>query len=85
LVRGHGEVSIMANQRKLGVVVLALSLGSPLAGCTVISVEGDHNRIRDAGGHGGVALPEPDDAPTWRQRVERIEQALGMAHRGGQR
>ncbi|AZG15726.1 MULTISPECIES: hypothetical protein [Cupriavidus] len=65
-----------------GLAALALML----TGCTVISVEGDHNRIRDAGGHGGVALPERDDgAATWLERLERIEKAMGIAHRDGQR
>lgn len=79
----------MANRRKSSAMMLILLLARPLAGCTVISVEGDHNRIRDAGGHGGVVLPAsdcaPDCAPAWRERLERIEQALGMTHRGGHR
>ncbi|PLP96652.1 hypothetical protein CYJ10_31050 [Cupriavidus pauculus] len=66
---------------KGGMAALALLL----AGSTVISVEGAHNQIRDAGGHGGGAVPAPDDAPTWLERLERIERALGMAHRNGQR
>jgi len=46
------------------------------AGCTVISVEGDGNRIRDAGGHGGLALPEgsaAENGPDWLERLERLE------------
>lgn len=70
IVGGGGAVGRAAR------LALALLLG----GCTVISVEGDHNRIRDAGGHGGVAVAAPDDAPTWVERLERIERALGMAH-----
>ena len=73
----------MANRRMQRVMMLALLLAWPPAGCTLISMEGDHNRIRDAGGHGGMALPDPDDAPTWRERLERIEQALGIVHRNG--
>ncbi|WP_156545870.1 hypothetical protein [Cupriavidus sp. D384] len=70
-----------------------VALGCLLTGCTVISVEGDHNRIRDAGGHGGVVRQQEqeqergqgqDRARTWLERLERIEQALGIAHRGGQ-
>lgn len=45
-----------------------------LSGCTVIVVEGNHNRIRDAGGHGGLALQEPDaDAPAWLTYAEHLE------------
>jgi len=61
---------------KVGVSVFGLWL----AGCTVISVEGDHNRISDAGGHGGVTLPEGDGALTWLERIERIEKMLGLRH-----
>lgn len=53
-----------------------------LSGCTVIAVHGDHNHIRDAGGHGGVAVSEADDAATLAERIERIERierALGLA------
>lgn len=67
--------------RGMGGVFGSAALVLLLAGCTVISVEGDHNRIRDAGGHGGLAVPAPDDASTWHERLERIERALGMAHR----
>ena len=45
-----------------------------LAGCTVIVVEGNHNRIRDAGGHGGLALQQPDSgAPDWLTYAEHLE------------
>lgn len=51
--------------------------GILLAGCTVISVEGDHNRISDAGGHGGLTFPEGADGggagAHWLQRLERLE------------
>lgn len=63
-------------------------LGASLAGCTVIAVHGDHNHIRDAGGHGGVALPEQSDAQTWPERIERIERmerALGLQHKDAPR
>jgi len=73
--------TVMKNRGARGMAVLA----ALLTGCTVITVEGDQNRIRDAGGHGGVALPEETgDAPTWVERVERIEKALGIAHKGSQ-
>jgi len=77
----HGVRGMVGVVAAVAVVALALLL----AGCTVISVEGDHNRIKDAGGHGGVAIPAADDASTWRERLERIERALGMAHRDGVR
>jgi hypothetical protein len=46
------------------------------AGCTMIIVEGDANRIRDAGGHGGLALPEipaSEKNSDWLERLERLE------------
>ncbi len=56
---------------------LSVAVAIPwLAGCTVIVVEGNHNRIRDAGGHGGLALQQPDaDAPDWLTRAEHLQRA----------
>ncbi|WP_454766811.1 hypothetical protein [Cupriavidus campinensis] len=28
------------------------------SGCTFIYIEGDHNRVQDAGGHGKITLPD---------------------------
>ncbi|RZT36308.1 hypothetical protein [Cupriavidus agavae] len=51
--------------------------GAVLTGCTVITVEGNNNQIRDAGGHGGLALPDVPPAGAGRhpgrERLERLE------------
>ena len=52
-----------------------------LTGCTVIAVEGNHNHIRDAGGHGSAAVLEPDSAPGSLERWERGEKAVAPGQR----